>query len=90
VLSQRGVIGGRQSEVSYQPHDSLDQRPSAGRLKKFDKRGQTVVKSDCILSHLRLHMTTCQMTKGADCRLNDILTISSLKDGSHQASTPPT
>lgn len=78
MLSQWSVVGRAKSKVADKTNDSFDERPATRRVQQFDQHWQPVVQANCILGHFRLRVPRCKVTEGADCRLSDVLSITSL------------
>jgi hypothetical protein len=64
VFSKRGVVGLAKSKVTNKTNYSLDEWPSAWWVEKFHEDRETVMKTDCILGHLGLVVSSCQVTQG--------------------------
>ena len=63
VLPQWGVVGRAQGQIPDEADDGLDEGPAARWVEKFDQYWQAVVKSHCILGHLGLGVSACQMSQ---------------------------
>lgn len=55
----------------------LNKWPVWRRMQQFDDHWQAVVQSDCILCHLSVLMSRCEVTQSTDSRFCDVFSVSS-------------